>query len=194
MTGGTAKAEKNALVKLETLYHEYTHFMHCVYTNNSRNFWDNVILSEIGCTIANATVDFINEKFNTTLDTGYVEFYNFENPYVYFTENFAEWYSYVGCYGKGLVGSIIDPTKAAGLKITSDSNIFDNQAIFVEIVKVIGSVDDLVQIIDRYDVITYNDLYKALVDVYPWLKTKINDAFKNNFKQKGTRTGNVVEN
>ena len=193
LTGVTAKAEKNALGKLETLHHEYTHFMHCVYTNNSRNFWDNVILSEIGCTIANATVDVINKIFDTSLETGFIYSYNFENPYVYFTENYAEWYSYVGCYGKGLVGSIIDPTKAAGLKITSDSNIFDNQAIFKSIVKLIGSADNLVEIIDRYDVITYNDLYKALVDDYPWLKTKINEAFKNNYKQKGTRTGNVIE-
>ncbi len=168
--------------------------MHCVYTNNSRNFWDNVILSEIGCAIATATVDFINEKFNTTLDTGYVEFYNFENPYVYFTENFAEWYSLVGCYGRGLVGSVSSPKIGNGLTKSNDTKTFDNQAIFKSIVKLIGSADNLVEIIDRYDVITYNDLYTALVDDYPWLKTKINEAFKNNYKQKGTRTGNVVEN
>ena len=45
----------------------------------------------------------------------------------------------------------------------------------------------------RSKITSCNDLYKALVDDYPWLKTKINEAFKNNYKQKGTRTGNVIE-
>lgn len=192
LTGVTADSKNNAKSKLLTLHHEYTHFLHCTYTKNKNNFWDNVVLSEIGCTIANATVEWINEWFNQNLNTGFVNFYNFKNPYVYFAENYAEWYSLVGFYGKGVVGKNNNPKYASGLH-TSTHPDFYNQRIFAELVKIIGSVDEFVNVIDNYDVTTFNELYKALITEYPLLKTKINNAFQSYYIQEGSKTGNLID-
>ena len=46
-------------------------------------------------------------------------------------------------------------------------------------------------IIDKYDVTTYNEFYSALIKEYPMLKNKINTAFKS-YKQYGNSQGNVI--
>ncbi len=192
LTGVTSSSSNYANTKLKILHHEYTHFLHCVYTNNKNNFWENIVFSEIGCTISNVTVQWINEWFNQNLDTGFVGSYNFNNPYVYFAENYAEWYSLVGLYGKGMIEYSSDSDKGSGLKVTNRS-AFYNQQIFAELVAIIGSVDTFVNCIDNYDVTTFDELYKALITEYPDLKTEINDAFHNNYKQEGTKIGNVID-
>ena len=47
-------------------------------------------------------------------------------------------------------------------------------------------------IIDKYDVITFNELYAALVKEYPAKKTQINEFFKNSYRVYGNRDGNVI--
>lgn len=126
--------------------------------------------------VAICTVDCINKLFNSDFDTGFVYFYNFENPYVYFAENYAEWYSLVGLYGKGQLGKKNFPVKEYGTLIT-ESKVFYNQKIFTYIVDIIGSADKVVSIIDDYNVNTFNSFYTALVTEYPDLKSDINNAF-----------------
>ncbi len=210
LTGVTAKADALSLTRLRVLHHEYTHFLHCVYTENKNNFWDNVVLSEMGCTIANVSVDFINKLFNTDYSTGYETFYNFENPYVYFAENYAEWYSSVGCYSKGVIGKIKDSDYGDGLQSSSYSNFY-NQTIFVKIVRLLNYVDsiknadtennkkdsttnadNIVNIVDKYDVTTFNEFYCALVEEYPNLKDEINQTFQTSYRTKGSNDGNVI--
>ena len=105
--------------------------------------------------------------------------------------NYAEWYSLVGCYNKGNIGKVNESSKGTGLKKSSDST-FDNQRIFTQIAQKIISADEIVCIIDKYNVITYNDLYSALITDYPNSKTVINSLFKNYYVQKGSREGNVI--
>ncbi|MBR5401924.1 MAG: hypothetical protein IK102_08945 [Treponema sp.] len=54
---------------LETLHHEYTHFLHCVYTENKNNFWNSIVESEIRCTLYTKLSDFIT-IINDYIDTG----------------------------------------------------------------------------------------------------------------------------
>lgn len=210
LTGVTAKADNKSLNRLQVLHHEYTHFLHCVYTENKNNFWDNVVVSEIGCTIANVTVDLINNLFNTNLSTRYEKFYDFENPYVYFAENYAEWYSSVGCYNKGIIGKYLKSYLGDGLRNSNHKN-FNNQNIFIEIVKFLNLVDgienvddknnkkvsttnadNIVNIVDKYDVTTFNEFYCALVKEYPNLKNETNKTFQTFYNTKGSKDGNVI--
>lgn len=191
LTGISADSNNLAIEKLQVLHHEYTHFLHCVYAENKDGFWGKIVISEIGCTLINASVDFYNKLLETNFKTNFVSFYDFENPYVYFAENYAEWYSLVGCYNKGKIGKVNEGYKGTGLHKTY-SDTFTNQKIFVEIVKNIISADELVNIIDKNNVTTYNDLYFALVTDYSDLKEKINSLFKSHYIQKGTKEGNVI--
>lgn len=215
LTGVTAKKDKRAENKLRILHHEYTHFLHCVYAENKNCFWDDVVFSEIGCTIATATVDFINNKFGSNISTGYDGMYNFENPYVYFAENYAEWYSLVGFYGKGIIGKDISEKEnsenskkdsneesieqylGTGIYISGDSDFY-NQDIFAALVVLFNSngytdfADIIVNIVDQYDVTTFNELYSSLIRQYPSLRTEINNTFKNYYIEKGNKDGNVI--
>lgn len=197
LTGVTADANEGAKNKLNILHHEYTHFLHCVYAENKNNFWDNIVLSEMGCTIATATVDLINDIFNSNISTGYIGSYNFDNPYVYFAENYAEWYSLVGFYGKGIIGKTLDSTKGSGIFYIMGTP-FDNQKIFTQLVTLLNSngysnsADIIVNIIDKDNVTTFNELYSSLIKQYPSLKNKINNTFKGYYVQKGSKNGNVI--
>ena len=192
LTDVSSKADKNALYRLETLHHEYTHFLHVSYNSNRNQFWNNVVLSEIGSAISNATIDTINALFHSQLEKKYKFFYDFTNPYVCFAENYAEWYSYVGCYSKGLIGKKFDENKGTG-KYVQDDKLFTNQKIFANLVQTVcPNADDIVGIIDKYDVITFNELYAALVKEYPAKKTQINEFFKNSYRVYGNRDGNVI--
>ncbi len=196
LTGVTVDKNEEKCVKLELLHHEYTHFLHCVYAENKNDFWGDVVLSEIGCTIASATIDSI-------ISTGYEGSYNFYNPYVYFAENYAEWYSLVGCYGKGIIGKDISKNKidlkdiGMGIYISGDSDFY-NQDIFAALVVLFNSngytdfADIIVNIVDQYDVTTFNELYSSLIRQYPSLKTEINNTFKNYYIEKGNKDGNVI--
>ena len=150
-------------------------------------------MSEIGCTIANATVDLINLIFNSDFSTGYTGSYNFENPHVYFAENYAEWYSLVGCYGKGILFKDIE--KGSG-EIIGSTKIFKNQNIFSVIIKLLkncgyeNSSDIIVSIIDKYNVTTFKELYMSLIKEFPSLKTEIDKAFIDNYNSpNGTKDG-----
>ena len=192
LTGISAQSDNIAMGRLKVLHHEYTHFLHCVYAENKDNFWNQIVISEIGCTIANAAVDLINKLFETNFKTGFVSFYDFENPYVYFAENYAEWYSLVGCYSRGVIGKINDSYKGSGL-INTDSKYFYNQQILIEIVRDITSVDDLSKLIDKDNITTFNELYTSLINEYPNSKQKINSLFKKHYIQKGSKDGNVIQ-
>lgn len=199
LTGVTAnpKTPKEPLRRLRTAHHEYTHFLHCVYAGNKNNFWDNVVLSEIGCTLANATASLINKMFNTDISTGYTGSYDFTNPYVNFAENYAEWYSFVGCYSKGITGKDSKKDYETGTEYSSNTS-FKNQVIFTQLVTVLNnngytnSADRIVSVIDKYNVTTFNELYSSLTKQYPSLKTKIDDAFKTYYVTKGSKDGNVI--
>lgn len=197
LTGVSSKSGSQYLGTIQTLHHEYTHFLHCVYAANKNNFWDNVVLSEIGCTIANATVGLINKIFGSNFKTGYAGSYNFDNPYVYFAENYAEWYSYVGCYGKGPVGKKASPNKGYGTYFNRDI-VFTNQEIFINLVQLLNmygnanSADIIVSLVDKYDITTFNELYTALIKEFPNLKTQINETFRQHYKPYGSKPGNVV--
>lgn len=198
LTGVTANANKRAMDRLETLHHEYTHFLHCFYAENKDYFWDDVVLSEIGCTIANATVDLINFIFNSDIQTGYTGCYNFENPHVYFAENYAEWYSWVGCYNKGLIGKKIQISKGSGLNSTSNP-YFNNQMIFGQLVRLLSergfndTADIVVSIVDKYNVTTFKELYLSLIKEFPSLKAEIDKTFIDNYNSpKGIKDGYLL--
>lgn len=196
----------DSITTLETFHHEYTHFLHCVYTKNKDYFWDNIFLSETGCTIASKVVDFIDLFFIDDLSTSYVnETYNFKNPYVCFAENLADWYSYVGCYGQGDAGKKIN--NGYGFGNTFSNATYDNEELFAQLVSNLYSnctskktinekmryiADELFEIIDNKDITTFSDFYTAVIEYYPNNKLTIDNIFKNYYKQHGTRPGNVI--
>ena len=178
--------------RLKTLHHEYTHFLHCVYAGNKNNFWNSVVESEIKCTVYTKLSDFIT-IINDYVNTGsFVNgTYDFTNPYVCFAENLAEWYSYVGCYGKGIMKSFLS-YKEKGYGTSSTESVFDKSCVFAELISdfyAIGLTDkelnsqqlklseSFIQIIDKDDVTTFNDFYKALVKEYPGNKELIDTVF-----------------
>lgn len=200
LTNVTGSLYYNGL--LETLHHEYTHFLHYNYVSNSSNsnFWSEVVKSEIGSTLTSKIenpeliIKILNSLLGTNTQVG--NSYDFNNPYVYFAENYAEWYSFVGCYGKGAVGKTIKSDNGNG-HIYESGEYFNNMLIFALIVNIFdeygftNSTDEIVNIIDKYDVTTYNEFYSALIKEYPMLKNKINTAFKS-YIQYGNSQGNVI--
>ncbi len=186
---------------LETLHHEYTHYLHCVYAENNNSFWNDVVLSEIGCTVASATIEFIDLFFTEDdLKSPFVAgTYNFNNPHVCFAENLAEWYSYVGCYGQGAVGKV--KNNESGYGITSNSFYFDNVSLFTNLIKKFYSNSTMQQqlsfgminLIDEYNITTFADFYDVLIKEYPSRKTVIQQVFKTYYNQHGTREGNVIK-
>ncbi len=203
MTGVQAKS----IGTLKTFHHEYTHFLHCVYTENKNDFWDNIIYSEVGCTIADATVEFIDLFFEgDAFSTGYADgLYNFKNPYVCFAENLAEWYSYVGCYGQGDVGKKMNITYGNG--DTPASKIYDNTELFTSLVINLFNyygvgIDDsekkqsiaakFLQLIDEKNIITFAEFYEELIKKYPNQRNLIQATFKSKYKQYGSKVGNII--
>lgn len=161
-----------------TLHHEYTHYLHNVYCENKNNFWNSVIFSEIGSTLSNISVDLVNAIFsNADFEKKYPTGYDFSNKYVCFTENLAEWYSYHGL-SKGPFG------KKANLGLTARDinrlNIYVNQGVFKNLIyQNICSATDIILLIDKYDITTFNDFYKILLRIYPTRKTTIVNTFKS---------------
>ncbi len=167
---------------LKLLHHEYTHFLHNKYTGNKNNFWDNVVLSETGCTIANGAVEIVNKILDTSYTTSYVSFYNFKNKYVTFTENLAEWYSIVGLvrgnYGKKAKVS------ESNLYLM-DYSTFRNVYVFINLVNSGFSANAILNLIDKYNIITFQELYDALIKDYPSKKSVIQNVFKTYYVSYG---------
>lgn len=192
--------------RLETLHHEYTHFLHCVYAGNKNNFWNSVVESEIKCTVYTKISDFIriiNDYVNT--DSFVNGTYDFTNPYVCFAENLAEWYSYVGCYG---VGVLRKKRPAYGSGKIFNTKVYVNTKVFSELICLLYNDFDVVDtkskyqmcaiafiaIIDKYDITTFDEFYRALVKEFPQEKTKIQSLFEDNniYHQYGNKSGNVI--
>ena len=193
LTGISAQSMRT----LETLHHEYTHYLHCVYAENNNLFWNDVVLSEIGCTVASATIESID--FETPFVAGT---YNFNNPHVCFAENLAEWYSYVGCYGQGAVGKVKKISYGYGTT-TYLGGYYDNIFLFSELISNFDTNYSnnqkqqlsftLINLIDEYNITTFADFYDVLIKEYPSKKTVIQSVFKTYYNQHGTREGNVIK-
>ena len=203
LTGLSSINEK----KMKTLHHEYTHFLHCVYTNNKNKFWNEVVSSEINCTIYTEASKFV-KSINKLIDMGEDVYgsYDFANPYVNFTENLAEWYSWVGCYGKGVLK---DLKPELGLGNKSDDENYLNSKVFEKLVYLLYNnyandnteneyqqcAISFITIIDKYDVTTFNEFYLALVKEFPNKKDLIQTVFNPTegfYIQYGNRKGNVI--
>ena len=167
---------------LQLLHHEYTHFLHNKYTGNKNNFWTNVVLSETGCTISNKAIEIVNKILGTSYSTSYVSFYDFKNQYVTFTENLAEWYSYLG-RARGNYGRKINLNETGDTE--RDSSTFKNIHIFTNLVKSGFSANVILDLIDKYNVITFQELYDALVKDYPNKKSVIQNVFKTYYVSYG---------
>ena len=196
LTGVTAQNMRT----LETLHHEYTHFLHCAYANNKDNFWLNIVASEIGCTIETAATEFL-KLFNSNIEsTSYVGgIYDFTNPYVCFAENLAEWYSYVGCYGQGTVGRINENYKGYGTTYHLEG--YDNMRIFSKLIQNFFSNElscqqkafEFITLVDKYNITTFSDFYTVLLQEYPTKKSMIQSVFKTYYNQHGFSSGNVIK-
>ena len=192
LTGISAQSMRT----LETLHHEYTHYLHCVYVENNNLFWNDVVLSEIGCTVASATIESID--FETPFVAGT---YNFNNPHVCFAENLAGWYSYVGCYGQGTIGK--KSLKKLGNGCSYSTNTYDNEDVFAKLIYDFysNSTDlqkqqlayEFMNIVDEYNVTTFTEFYDALIKEYPSKKEVIQSTFKTYYNQHGSRDGNVIK-
>lgn len=191
----------DSINSLQTLHHEYTHFLHCVYTKNKNTFWDKVVLSEIGCTIATAALNVLDYFFEDDLNSPYVAgTYNFENPYVCFAENLAGWYSFVGCYGQGDVGKMQEDYYGYGHY--SNTEIYDNSDVFAKLISKFYSnatttqkqklAFEFINLIDLYDITTFAEFYDVLIKKYPSKKSYIQSVFKTYYKQYGSKDGNVI--
>ena len=130
-------------------------------------------------------------------DFSKVNIYDFSNPYVNFTENLAEWYSLVGCYKKGMVGTKLYPEYGNGTSC-SDS-VFKNQVLFNYIVMSLTNdkkysefSDEIITLIDKDNITTFDELYASLIRQYPSKKTIIRFIFENNYIVYGGQAGNII--
>lgn len=129
----------------------------------------------------------------------------FTNPYVNFAENLAEWYSYVGCYGKG----VLSKTKyQKGYGYIFDNQIYINSKLFSELVSLLYNdfngastnskyqlcATSFITIIDKYDVTTFNDFYSALIKEFPSKNVMIQTIFETPsiYTVYGDKMGNVI--
>ena len=142
----------------------------------------NVVLSETGCTIASKAIEIVNKILGTSYTTSYVSFYDFKNQYVTFTENLAEWYSYIG-RSRGNYGRKANFNETGGTEI--DSSTFKNMKVFTFLVKQVLTADSIMNLIDKYNVITFQELYDALVKDYPNKKSVIQNVFKTYYVSYG---------
>ncbi len=197
---------------LEILHHEYTHFLHCVYANNKNLFWNNVVASEIGIEIGSIISTslihtftmienhFLSEKDEIEYING-VTCYDFENPYICFAENLADWYSLVGFYGISNVGKEEKPNMGYGNKYNEDV-VYDNEYLFVELILKINKYPSdienqklafkFLEIVDDYNVTTFDEFYQALIKEFPDKIADINSVFNTYYNQYGTKKGNVI--
>lgn len=173
---------------LYTLHHEYTHYLHNIYCRNKDNFWNSVILSEIGSNVANVSIDIVNAIFsNADFDHIYPSGYNFSNKYVCFTENLAEWYSNVGI-GKGTYG-VKTNINSTG-KYIRRTGVYKNQSVFYNLIRQeVCAAKDIIFLIDKNDITTFNEFYYALISSYPTKKTAVKKIFETYY----TSYGNEIQ-
>ena len=97
-------------------------------------------------------------------------FYDFSNPYVCFAENLAEWYSCEGVL-KGPYGNL--PSVKYG-------SLYKNVVVFNNLKSNINlTSNNIMQLIDDYDIITFQEFYNALIKKYPGKKAYIQKSFKD---------------
>lgn len=190
--------------KMRVLHHEYTHFIHHISANNKNDFWKKIISSEILCTVysnLDSIAPYIKnyQSYKRIVSSNY----DFENPYVCFAENLADWYSFVGCYSKGSLNS----STLERFGIVSPDSTFTNRTVFSELIKaIVGNLsaknpsydkylnmsEKFMSIVDKYDITTFNEFYSALLKEYPNKKTEIDNAFKSYYIMYGSNSGNTI--
>lgn len=170
LTNCDAYADKREYLKI--VHHEYTHYLHCYYAGNKNKFYNEVISSEINSSITY----FIDKIINSTSS---LPFYDFSNQYVLFTENLAEWYSYVGlkdgAYGENLLPYL-----------QTRIDVYDCKFCFYYLVKNgIVTSEEIINIIDTYNITTFQEFYDSLIKAYPSKKNKIIKIFKTYYVAHG---------
>ena len=152
------------LKSLKALHHEYSHYVHFNYTGNADNFWNNVVFSEICSTVAIGALDLVYKVLDILNDPIY---YDFENQYVCFAENFAEWYSEEG-YKKGCYGTKTNTSFGYYL-------LYDNVKVFNNLInEQIITADEIVRLIYDSKINTFAKFYEALIN----RKYKVNAVTK----------------
>lgn len=169
----------NSMDTIRIIHHEYSHYLHNWLVSNKNGFWSNVVSSEIGSSIRYTGIQFINKYIGSNFSAN---FYDFSNEYVNFTENFAEWYSYVGLsYGTYAKQSNIS---FIGKNITS--SYYKNVKLFSELITYAKiSENSVIKIINLKDVITFQEFYNCLLNDYPDKKNEINKVFKSDYQGYG---------
>lgn len=165
---------------LKILHHEYTHYVHCLGTENKSKFYNDVIKSEINSSINYTITEFINKFLENKID---VNFYDFSNAHVLFTENLAEWYSLVG-YENGAYGECEKVFKNNGTAYTLGD--YDCQQVFTNLVlNKILSANDIIDVIITDDVINFQEFYNSLIKRYSNKQNKIQTIFENSYVAHG---------
>ncbi len=112
-----------------------------------------------------------------------VNFYDFSNTHVLFTENLAEWYSLVG-YENGAYGEYANVTKNNGT--SCGDKTYDCQQVFTNLVlNKILSANDIIDVIIADDVINFQEFYNSLIKRYSNKKNKIRTIFENSYVAHG---------
>ncbi len=183
--------EKN----INTIQHEYTHFIHFIYANDKNDFWEKIVLSEFHSTLnaIQSDINYFLKNFTTKQSI-----YDFTNKYVCFAENLAEWYSYVGkansAYGKktrkdsGNQYNYTSDNEIRGLELGIKT--YENTKVFKKLMETeictriynnnkinLLTPVKLMQLVEKYDIITFQELYDALVKEYPSYKKEIQNCF-----------------
>ena len=150
---------------IKVIHHEYTHYLHVVYTDNKNDFWSKVVNSEVGSSVKSKLADYLGKIVNE------VPYYDFSNPYVCFTENLAEWYSY-----EGLMRGPYRKVPASKY-----SGIYEKVFLFEQLKsKANITTDDIMKVVDYYNVTTFTEFYYALINRYPAKSNEIKNCFSNN--------------
>ena len=165
---------------LYQVHHEYTHYLHNIYTNDKDDFWYNVIASEIGSAVESTAISVWNTIFTKfSLDTNKY-WYDFSNPYVDFTESLADWNSYIGLT-KGAYGQNVGLSYKG---LNADTDDYPNAAVFSFLInKSVLSADDVMDLVDAYDITTFAEFKKALLTEYSAKTSDIEYAFERGYTE-----------
>jgi len=139
-----------------------------------------VIASEIGSAVESTAVSVWNTIFTKfSLDTNKY-WYDFSNPYVDFTESLADWNSYIGLT-KGAYGQNVGLSYKG---LNADTDDYPNAAVFSFLInKSVLSADDVMDLVDAYDITTFAEFKKALLTEYSAKTSDIEYAFERGYTE-----------
>ena len=162
---------------IKVLHHEYTHYLHNVYAENKGDFWTSVVNSETIQRIPDCLMGLFPgfEKKETDY------YYDFSNAYVDFTECLAEWYSNVA-----LARGMFEGKHGSVEGDEYNSSRFPNSELLSSLISNIRydlnteeKPDYIMNLVDTYDIRTFQELYDALVTEEPEMKDIIMNTFQN---------------